>query len=251
MQRPFTRRRLAAALLVGSLGLAGGCRDFLDVNTNPNAPQSVSANLYLAPMLHWMVTAPQFDGLIVGRYTQEWMVPITGTLPGTYERMGYIAGSDAGGQQWRDVYWTFGQNLNDMNNKAEAEQRWDLLGVGQILKAWGWQAVTGLHGEVVITEAFDQTRFSFNYDSQEFAYQEAKDDGHEGDQGVGVFKEIRDADEEGDDTYRLHGGPAHPFGEPGAGEGADATPGQHGDDVYRGSDAHGRGQYTRRAGGGA
>jgi hypothetical protein len=82
-------------------------------------------------------------------------------------------GADNGGQQWRDVYWTFGQNLVDMMTKAEAEQRWDLLGVGYVLKAWGWQAVTDMHGEVIIKEATNQgATFSFNYDSQDFAYQE-------------------------------------------------------------------------------
>ena len=83
--------------------------------------------------------------------------------------------SDNGAQQWRDVYWTLGQNLVDMMTKAEAEQRWDLLGVGQVLKAWGWQVLTDLHGEIIIKEAFDQsTSFSFNYDTQEFAYQEVQ-----------------------------------------------------------------------------
>ena len=49
-----------AALAVGFLTLANGCSDYLDVNTNPNAPQDVSANLYLPAMLHWMITSPQF-----------------------------------------------------------------------------------------------------------------------------------------------------------------------------------------------
>ena len=161
-----------AALLAGFLALSNGCKDFLDVNTNPNAPQSVSANLYLPPMLHWMVTSPQFDGRFVGRYTQEWT--LTGTSLSTWDRMGYDPSSDNGGQQWRDVYWTLGQNLIDMNTKAEAEQRWDLLGVGQILKAWGWQALTDLHGEIIVKEAIDPTRTTFDYDTQEFAYQEVK-----------------------------------------------------------------------------
>ena len=86
--------------------------------------------------------------------------------------MGYDPGSDNGAEQWRDVYWSLGQNLVDMTTKAEAEQRWDLLGVGQILKAWGWLVLTDMHGEIVIKEAFDPTRFAFDYDSQEFAYQE-------------------------------------------------------------------------------
>ncbi len=159
-----------AALLAGVVMCSGGCNNWLDVNTNPNGPQSVSAILYLPPMLHWMVTSPQFDGRFVGRYAQEWTLPATSLT--TWDRMGYDPASDNGAQQWRDVYWSLGQNLIDMNAKAEAEQRWDLLGVGLILKAWGWQVLTDLHGEIIIKEAFEPGRTSFDYDTQDYAYQE-------------------------------------------------------------------------------
>ena len=163
------------ALLFGVVSLAMGCKDWLDVNTNPNGPETVTANLYLPAMLHWMVTAPLYDGRFVGRYAQEWTLPSLTqptSLPTSWDRMGYDAGSDNGAEQWRDVYWSLGQNLIDMNTKAEAEQRWDLLGVGMILKAWGWQVLTDLHGEIIIKEAFDESRTSFDYDTQEYAYQE-------------------------------------------------------------------------------
>jgi hypothetical protein len=171
--KPMKRRY--AVLLAGTLILFPSCQDFLDVNTNPNGPQSVSANLYLAPMLHWMVTSSQFDGRFVGLYTQEFVsVATTASPASTWGRMGYDPGSDNGAQQWRDVYWSFGQNLVDMNTKAEAEQRWDLLGVGLILKAWGWQSLTDLHGEIVIKEAFDVSRTRFDYDTQQYAYEEVQ-----------------------------------------------------------------------------
>jgi hypothetical protein len=167
-------KKLTVALLVGSLSLTS-CKDFLDVNENPNAPQTVSANLYLPPMLHWLATSPQFDGRFVGHFTQQWISTSTAFSPAqTWGRMGYDPGSDNGGQMWRDVYWTFGQNLVDMNAKAQAEERWDLLGVGLVLKAWGWQVLTDLHGEIIVQEAIDQSKFSFNYDTQEYAYQEVK-----------------------------------------------------------------------------
>ncbi|HJP61293.1 MAG TPA: RagB/SusD family nutrient uptake outer membrane protein [Gemmatimonadaceae bacterium] len=167
-------KKLSALILAASVGATAACSDYLDVNTNPNGPQTVTANLYLPPMLHWMVTAPQFDGRFVGRYTQEWMLANGQTVLSTWDRMGYDPSSDNGGEQWRDVYWSLGQNLVDMNTKAEAEQRWDLLGVGLILKAWGWQALTDLHGEIIIKEAFDPSRTAFDYDPQDFAYQEVK-----------------------------------------------------------------------------
>jgi hypothetical protein len=163
-------KMIRGAALAGVLALSTGCKDFLDVNENPNAPQVVSANLYLAPMLHWMVTSPQFDGRFIGRYTQQWT--LVGTSLSTWDRMGYDPSSDNGAQQWRDVYWSLGQNLIDMMTKAEAEERWDLLGVGYILKAWGWMVLTDMHGEIIVKEAVDQTRFYFNYDTQEYAYEE-------------------------------------------------------------------------------
>ena len=174
MLTPNLMKRRYALALAGSLTLSAGCKDFLAVNTNPNAPEVVEANLYLAPMLHWMVTSPQFDGRFVARYTQQLTIPLvagTGT-PTNWDRMGYDRTSDNGGQQWRDYYWNFGQNLIDMMTKAEAAQRWDLVGIGYILKAWGWLALTDLHGEIIITEAFDPTKLTFSYDSQQFAYAE-------------------------------------------------------------------------------
>jgi len=173
-------RRVYATILAAAVCVSAGCSDYLDVNTNPNAPQTVTANLYLPPMEHWMVTAPQYDGRYVGGYTQEW-TSTSGSTNGiglTYQqawaRMGYDPGSDNGAEQWRDVYWSLGQNLIDMNTKAQAEQRWDLLGVGLIMKAWGWQVLTDLHGEIIVKEAVDQSRFTFDYDSQQYAYEEVK-----------------------------------------------------------------------------
>ena len=168
----MTTKLLRGALLGGALVLAAGCQNFLDVNENPNAPQRVSANLYLPPILHWVATSEQFDGRFIGRYTQNWTLPSGATLASTWDRMGYDPSSDNGGQLWRDVYWSIGQNLVDMNQIAAAEQRWDLLGIGQAIQAWGWLKVTDVHGELIIKQAFDQTRFTFDYDSQEFAYQE-------------------------------------------------------------------------------
>jgi hypothetical protein len=166
-------KRLGIMLALGAVGLTASCKDFLDVNTNPNAPQTVSANLYLSPMEHWMVTAPQYDGRFVGRYTQEWALTNGSTSVSTWDRMGYDATSDNGAEQWRDVYWSLGNNLVDMIKKAEAEQRWDIAGAGYFMKAWGWLVLTDLHGEIIVTEAMDPTRSTFDYDSQDSVYRTA------------------------------------------------------------------------------
>ncbi|MGH7620037.1 MAG: RagB/SusD family nutrient uptake outer membrane protein [Gemmatimonadaceae bacterium] len=168
----MNRRHLSIALVAGFLGLASGCKDYLNVNTNPNAPETVSANLYLSPMEHWLVTSPQYDGRFIGRYTQEWFLANGQTAISTWDRMGYDPASDNGAEQWRDVYWSLGQNLVDMINKAEAEQRWDLAGAGYFLKAWGWLVLTDMHGEIIVKEAIDPTRSTFDYDTQDYVYTE-------------------------------------------------------------------------------
>ena len=169
-------KKIRATIAAATVIAAAACNttDYLNVNTNPNAPQTVTANLYLPPMMHWMVTAPQYDGRYVGHYTQEWVSATTALTHDTWGLMGYQAASDNGAEQWRDVYWSLGQNLIDMNTKAQAEQRWDLLGVGMFMKAWGWLVLTDLHGEIIVKEAVDQSRFAFDYDTQQYAYEESK-----------------------------------------------------------------------------
>jgi hypothetical protein len=158
--------------LAGAISLAAACQNYLDVNNNPNGPDVVTANLYLPPMLHWLVSDEQWDGRYIGDYVQNWYRPTSGAF-NRWDQMGFDPSSDNGGQTWRDIYWTFGQNLIDMNTKAEAEERWDLLGVGMMLKGWGWMQLAGLHGDIIVKEAIDQTRFNFDYDTEEYALQEA------------------------------------------------------------------------------
>ena len=57
LDKPLKRLGLAALLGVALLGTA--CENFLDVNDNPNAPEVVSPNLYLPPMLHWFFMSPK------------------------------------------------------------------------------------------------------------------------------------------------------------------------------------------------
>lgn len=161
-----------SCLITGFLLIISSCKKFVDVNTNMNAPSTVTANALLAPMLHWMVTDAAYEGRHIGRYTQNWALP--STVVSTWDRMGYDPGSDNGSQTYRDVYWALGVNLNNMIQKAEEEQRWDVLGVGYILKAWGWQTLSGIHGEITIKEAFMPNKTTFAYDTQEFAYEESR-----------------------------------------------------------------------------
>lgn len=146
-------------------------QDFLDVNVNPNGPSpaTLEPKLYLPAILHWTAASGLYDARFTNRYTQAFHVCCTQT----WDAHGYDnATNDNAGTFWRTVYWTHGQNLVDLITKAEAAERWDLAGAGNVIKAWDWLMVTDMHGEVIIKQSFDQTRYYFDYDSQEYAYSE-------------------------------------------------------------------------------
>lgn len=168
----FFKKIVCASLFVAGTFAITSCETYLDVNTNPNGPdQVVAPHLYLPAIQSELALGIQFDSRYLGRYIQNWNARDADL---TWDRHGFAEGSDAAGQLWRSVYWNMGPNLTDMISKSEEEQRWDFAGVGYVLRAFGWQMLTDYHGEVIIKQAFEPGRTTFEYDSQEYAYQEVK-----------------------------------------------------------------------------
>ena len=150
-----------------------GCKKYLDINTNPNYPQKVAANLYLSPIQANIALGLQNDGRFLGKYVQNWVGNASNDLWDRHGHNQYAAsGADFGGELWRVVYWRMGQNLSDMIALAEKEKRWDIVGAGKVLRAWGWQMLTDMHGEIIMKEAFDPNKKAFQYDSQQDIYTE-------------------------------------------------------------------------------
>ncbi len=156
-------------LLAAGLTTFSGCEKYLEVNTNPNYPQEVAPYLYLAPIESYMALGVQFDARYIGKYVQNWAANFAGD---TWDRHGYIPGSDASGELFRNVYWKLGLNLGEMIRLSEQQERYDLAGAGKIIRAWGWQMLTDYSGEIILSEAFVPDKKVFNYDTQEQVYAE-------------------------------------------------------------------------------
>lgn len=168
----FFKKIICASVFTAGALATTSCDSYLDVNTNPNGPdQIVAPHLYLPAMQSELALGIQFDSRYLGKYIQNWNARDADL---TWDRHGYVSSSDAAGQLWRSVYWPMGQNLTDMIDKAKEEERWDFVGVGYVMRAFGWQVLTDYHGEIVVKQAFEPGRTTFDYDSQEYVYEEVR-----------------------------------------------------------------------------
>lgn len=163
-------KKLIFLLLIGGLLLiSSGCEDWLDVNKNPNGPEKVTAYLYLGAMEQQLSSSMQWDARMLNYYTQNFAFYSTNYA---YDRQGTPAWTSDMAEHWRAVYWKLGINLTDMISISEAEERWDLAGIGYAIKAWGWQMLTDMHGPVIYKEAFKPGLYTFAYDEQQLVYEE-------------------------------------------------------------------------------
>lgn len=146
------------------------CNDYLDVNTNPNVPQEAPAHALLPPMIQSMARGIQFDARYLGKYTQNFVEATGGNV---WDLYGYAAGSDAGGEIWRQHYFALGRNVDLMINDARSRNLPFYIGIGYALRAWGWQAVGDCNGDGILKQAWDANRNTFDFDTQEEIYAES------------------------------------------------------------------------------
>lgn len=156
----------AAILLVG----ATSCDDYLDVNKNTDAPDNVEGYLYLAG-IEQAYNEIYYDIRALGPLTQ-----MMGTSSYTnFANHYYTKGSDAGGQVWRMVYWSQGMNLENMINQSVAAENWTLAGIGLAMKAFSWDLLTKMNGEVPMKQAYVSGLLSHEYDYQEDIYPQVRE----------------------------------------------------------------------------
>jgi hypothetical protein len=153
--------------------VVSSCKKYIDVNTNPNAPTVVDASTLLPPMQAGMARGVWYDSRYIGQYAQVWGSASANNI---YDQEGYAPASDAVGEMWRTIYFSLGQNVNLMWKDAQAKQKWDYVAVGYALRAWGWQNGGDLYDHMIVKQAFDPSRLTFDYDSPQDVYAEAVKD---------------------------------------------------------------------------
>ena len=163
-------KKIFAGIMMLAAVAFTGCQKWLDVNKNTDTPDYVEASLYLSGIqqsmqgLYWDIraTGPLTQYMGTSSYT-------------TFAAHRYTTGNDAGGEQWRMVYWNMGMNLeNFINQSIEAEQ-WTLAGIGYAMKAFAWDALTKYHGDLPLDDAFVVGLLEHDYDTQDYVYEKVKE----------------------------------------------------------------------------
>ena len=154
---------------LGLLTAVVSCDNLQDLNVNPSFPVDVSAQALMPPIQQQMAVGLQFDNRYLGRYVQYFSNATTGN---EWDRFGYVANSDAGGDIWKMAYFTLGLNVTRMQEKAVAEERHDITGISKVIRAWSWQVATDYHSELIDFDQVFTQRMSFDYVSQEKVYAE-------------------------------------------------------------------------------
>lgn len=154
---------------LGLLTAVVSCDNLQDLNVNPSFPVDVSAQALLPPIEQQMAVGLQFDNRYLGRYVQYFS---NATAGNEWDRFGYVANNDQGGEIWKMAYFSLGLNITRLQEKAVAEERHDITGMAKVIRAWSWQVATDYHSELIdFDQAFTQ-RMSFDYVAQDKVYAE-------------------------------------------------------------------------------
>jgi Starch-binding associating with outer membrane len=145
-----------------------------DAYLNPNSPVVVPVESILPGVIGGFTAffssagtgyGTQADGILLGRYIQYWGSQTSGEL---YGQMGFPGGtaSDNTGGLWATVYYGQGGNVNRIIEWGSEQQKWDYVGVGYAIRAWGWLELTNCYGDAILKEAFNTSQSQFKYDTQ-------------------------------------------------------------------------------------
>lgn len=175
MKNIFLKLTFGLAMILSGLS----CSKKIDeAYLNPNAATRVPVEEILPQLVSAMVgnyaghgTMP--DVRFVGAYIQNFAYH---TTQSNFDRMGYTNNSaDVAQSTFRMHYYDIGQNNMKMIQWATEEKKWDYAGVGQAIFAWSWLTVADYYAELIVKETFNTDLLTFKYDTQEDAYNLARD----------------------------------------------------------------------------
>lgn len=162
------KTKISIAIVMSGLLISGCTKDFENININPNAPQEVTSPQLLLPAIIKNSAKSHFYSSMT-----------RGNIIADYYSNQYVSGFDdawAPSQVEGYFLWSTYDRLRDVENLLSLSRSKGFKnneGAGLVLKAWMFQVVTDIYGDIPFSEAVKGkmgANFAPKFDSQEDVY---------------------------------------------------------------------------------
>jgi hypothetical protein len=162
-------RRSALLIPVLAVGL-GSCSDFLDVNNNPNAPESAIVDIRLPALETGFIHSTYYGqtALWGSEWTQQWA--FNAARRSYAQVQNYELFDTDAASSWNYFYSGPGNAAYTMARDATSEADTYYRAIGKLFLAWDFQIITDLWGPAPYTDAFHPEIREPKYDKQQFIY---------------------------------------------------------------------------------
>lgn len=165
-------KSLKLIILTAVIMISGSsCKKYLeDAYLDPNRPISPNVQTLWGPIANNWTRGVFFDSRYVGAYTQNF---VSSGVNNVWDRMGWdqnISNGTTGGEIWRQHYWAVGSTLRYIIEEGKKSANWDYVGAAYAMFAYSWQTAADQYGELIVSQAYDATRLTFDFESQTEAY---------------------------------------------------------------------------------
>jgi len=146
------------------------CQSFLDVNNNPNAPETATVDIRL-PALEMSFLHSTYNGqtaLWGSEWTQQWA--FNATRRSYAQVQNYELFDTDASSSWDYFYSRPGYASYTMANDASDAPNTYYRGIAKLFNAWTMQIITDLWGPAPYTDAFKPEIREPKYDSQQSIY---------------------------------------------------------------------------------
>ena len=152
-----------------ALGL-GACQNYLDVNKNPNAPESATIDIRLPTLEASFIHSTYYGqtALWGSEWTQQWA--FNGTRRSYAQVQNYELFDTDASSSWDYFYSRPGYASFTLARDASADPDVYYRGIAKLFNAWTFQIITDLWGPAPYTDAFKPEIREPKYDSQQFIY---------------------------------------------------------------------------------
>jgi len=156
---------LALIMITGAMMSLQSCKDYFDLDENPNLVTNPPLNALLSTTTQKTGLNSQRVAAVTSYFVQYLANPSAGSATDTYQVSDYTS-------IWDNLYLAMA-DIYDMKQKATEEGASEYVGVADVLMAYHLSLVTDMFGDAPYSEAFNGTTLTPKFDSQEELYQES------------------------------------------------------------------------------